>query len=80
MTTPLQIITIGDCTKAETRIFFRDRLLPGVPGQLRGALNFERLFDAFGGKLAHWHDYITDYGEVLPSFLPNRQAVLIKPM
>jgi hypothetical protein len=25
-------------------------------------LSFEHLWDAFGGKLAHWQDYITDYG------------------
>jgi hypothetical protein len=23
----------------------------------------QRLYDAFGGKLAHWSDYVTDYGE-----------------
>jgi len=31
---------------------------------LRGfGLDFETLFEAFGGKLAHWQDYITDYGK-----------------
>ncbi|KDQ49112.1 hypothetical protein JAAARDRAFT_717595 [Jaapia argillacea MUCL 33604] len=56
-----KIITIGDCSKAETRAFFNDRILPRVPESMRRKLNFERLYDAFGGKLAHWHDYITDY-------------------
>ncbi|KAJ3512340.1 hypothetical protein NLJ89_g3572 [Agrocybe chaxingu] len=56
-----KIITIGDCSKAETRKFYRDRVLPRVPERIRGGLNFEVLYDAFGGKLAHWHDYITDY-------------------
>lgn len=37
-------------------------MLPRVPERIRPGLNFEHLYDAFGGKLAHWHDYITDYG------------------
>jgi hypothetical protein len=37
-------------------------VIPRVPERFRGPLNFEVLYDAFGGKLAHWHDYITDYG------------------
>ncbi|KAJ7764549.1 hypothetical protein DFH07DRAFT_811625 [Mycena maculata] len=56
-----KIITVGDCSKAETRGFFNERILPRVPHRLRNRLNFEQLYDAFGGKLAHWHDYCTDY-------------------
>ena len=58
----MQIITICDCSKAETRKFYRERVIPRVPERIRGSLNFEVLYDALGGKLAHWHDYITDYG------------------
>lgn len=56
-----KILTIGDCSKSETRMFFRDHLLPCVPERIRPGLDFEQLYDAFGGKLAHWKDYITDY-------------------
>ncbi|KAI9056297.1 hypothetical protein FKP32DRAFT_1599023 [Trametes sanguinea] len=56
-----KIITIGDYPKNETRKFFRERILPSVPENLRGKLDFETLYDAFGGKLAHWQDYITDF-------------------
>uniref|UniRef100_A0A8H7XTK5 AAA+ ATPase domain-containing protein n=1 Tax=Psilocybe cubensis TaxID=181762 RepID=A0A8H7XTK5_PSICU len=56
-----KIITIGDCSKAETRRFFHERVIPRVPERMRAGLVFEVLFDAFGGKLAHWDDYITDY-------------------
>ncbi|KIJ99668.1 hypothetical protein K443DRAFT_679783 [Laccaria amethystina LaAM-08-1] len=56
-----KMVTIGDCTKAETQTYFHERLLPRVPEPLRPALHFESLFEAFGGKLAHWHDYVTDY-------------------
>jgi len=37
-------------------------MLPRVPENLRTGLSFEVLYDAFGGKLAHWQDYINDYG------------------
>ncbi|KAJ7164881.1 hypothetical protein C8R46DRAFT_1163554 [Mycena filopes] len=56
-----KIITVGDCSKAETRMFFDERILPQVPRRLRARLNFNQLYEAFGGKLAHWHDYCTDY-------------------
>ncbi|KAI1792392.1 hypothetical protein LXA43DRAFT_887601 [Ganoderma leucocontextum] len=56
-----KIITIGDYPKAETRKFFRERMLPNVPERLRPGLDFEKLYEAFGGKVAHWQDYITDY-------------------
>lgn len=35
-----------------------------MPERLRAGLHFEEIFEAFGGKVAHWHDYITDYGEL----------------
>jgi len=61
-----QTITIGDCTKSETKSYFRDHILPRVPERLRPTLRFEVLYDAFGGKLAHWHDFVTDYGMEQP--------------
>ncbi|ESK98018.1 hypothetical protein Moror_454 [Moniliophthora roreri MCA 2997] len=56
-----KIITIGDCSKSETRAFFRERIIPTVPDDLRPGLSFERLYEAFGGKLVHWQDYVADY-------------------
>ncbi|KAJ7792655.1 hypothetical protein B0H14DRAFT_2469919 [Mycena olivaceomarginata] len=56
-----KILTVGDCSKAETRAFFNERILPRIPRRLCARLNFEQLYEAFGGKLAHWHDYCTDY-------------------
>ncbi|KAF8842845.1 hypothetical protein BDN67DRAFT_965290 [Paxillus ammoniavirescens] len=56
-----KILTIGDCSKSETRTFFFERMLLRVPEALRHALSFELLYEAFGGKLAHWQDYINEY-------------------
>ena len=46
---------------AETLTYFEERLLPGVPESLRPNLDFEAIYDAFGGKLVHWADYVTDF-------------------
>ncbi|TRM70259.1 hypothetical protein BD626DRAFT_533595 [Schizophyllum amplum] len=58
-----KLLTIGDCTKTETRAYFSDRLVSRVPTRLRGSygMQFERLYAAFGGHLTHWADYVTDY-------------------
>jgi len=56
-----KIMTIGDYPKLETRKYFRDHLLPSVPERMRPGLDFEALYEAFGGKLAHWQDFIQDY-------------------
>ncbi|KAG6333108.1 hypothetical protein ID866_5983 [Astraeus odoratus] len=56
-----KIITVGDCSKTEMRAFFYDHLLHRVPESLRLPLSFELLYEAFGGKLAHWQDYVDDY-------------------
>lgn len=61
-----KIITIDDCLRGETRTYFLERLLPTVPETLRAPLSFDVLFEAFGGKLAHWQDYINEYSELLP--------------
>ena len=57
----MQIVTIGDCSKAEAKANF-DELLKNVPSGLRRTLDFERLYEAFGGRLVHWQDYIDDFG------------------
>ncbi|KAA1474387.1 hypothetical protein DENSPDRAFT_781655 [Dentipellis sp. KUC8613] len=56
-----KIITIGDCSKSEARTFYIERMLPRVPDRLKHGLDFERLYEAFGGRLVHWQDYINDY-------------------
>ncbi|KAI0057315.1 hypothetical protein BV25DRAFT_1812636, partial [Artomyces pyxidatus] len=60
-----KFITIGDCSKSETERFFKEKMLPRVPELLQYNLNFDRLYNAFGGRLVHWQDYITDYENTL---------------
>jgi hypothetical protein len=54
-----QILTIGDCTKEETCQFFQDEILPSVPENLRNKVDFEEIYEAFGGKLSHISDYMS---------------------
>jgi hypothetical protein len=54
-----QIMTIGDCTKQETRQFFKDEIMPTVPNDLKSKVDFEEIYDAFGGKLSHISDYMS---------------------
>lgn len=51
---------VGDPSPKEARAFFEERLLPTIPDHLT-PLQFEPLFEVFGGKLAHLGDYVADY-------------------
>ena len=64
-----KIVCIGDCSREELRAYFEERLLPGVPEQLRKKLDFEELYHVFGGKLVHIADYVSDFGESRPLLL-----------
>lgn len=56
-----QILTVGDCTKEETRTYFKEQILPSVPDKLRSKLSFDELYNAFGGKLTHINDYVNSW-------------------
>jgi hypothetical protein len=54
-----QLMTIGDCTKEETRQFWEEEIIPTVPDKLRQKIDFEEVYAAFGGKLSHIADYMS---------------------
>ncbi|QDS68326.1 hypothetical protein FKW77_010692 [Venturia effusa] len=54
-----QLMTIGDCTKTETRQYFKDEIMPTVPDELKSKVDFEEVYAAFGGKLSHISDYMS---------------------
>lgn len=56
-----QLLAIGDPSPKEAKAFYEERLLPSVPERLQPKLNFEELFEVFGGKLAHLSDYVADF-------------------
>lgn len=60
-----KLVTIDDCSRSETRTYFSEHILPRVPEALRPTLSFDVLYEAFGGKLAHWQDYINEYSELV---------------
>lgn len=54
----VQLMTIGDCSKTETKDYFDRELLPKVPDELKPKVDFEQIYHAFGGKLSHINDYL----------------------
>lgn len=54
-----QIMTIGDCSKEETYAYFMDELVETVPADLRPFVDFEGMYEAFGGKLSHLSDFLS---------------------
>lgn len=60
-----KIISIGDCSKIEARAYF-ERLLEHLQGDL--GLDFEEVYEVFGGKLAHLADFITEYTNACGDF------------
>ena len=54
-------MSVGDASREETEEYYEKNLLPDVPHELKAGLDFEVLFEIFGGKLAHLSDYVADY-------------------
>lgn len=73
-----QILTIGDCTKAETETFFVDELLQTIPKNLQTAIKFEELYDVFGGKLSHINDYVSSWVNSEGNLTPYTSAIFVQ--
>ncbi|KAK5095620.1 hypothetical protein LTS08_008013 [Lithohypha guttulata] len=67
-----QVLTVGDCPYEDTLRYFHERMLPTVPKRLASKLSthFDDIWNAFGGKLSHVNDYISNWvntdGETTP--------------
>ena len=75
----IQIITVSDTSKTQVHAYLTSNVLPSIPTPLRSKLEseevFEKLYEAFGGRLAHWDDFVSDWREcqylpTLPGLLP----------
>lgn len=73
-----QILSIGDCNKAETETFFVDELLQTIPRNLQTAINFEEIWDAFGGKLSHINDYVASWVNAEGNMTPYTSAIFVQ--
>lgn len=73
-----QLITVGDCTKEETRSFFDEQVKPSLPTQLKDKLTFDELYEAFGGKLAHINDYVASWVNADGGMTIYQSAVFIQ--
>lgn len=73
-----QILTIGDCTKEETESYFEEQLLPKVPDELHSKINFDEIWEAFGGKLSHINDYVASWVNADGNMTPFQSAIFIQ--
>lgn len=73
-----QILTIGDCTKAETETFYVDELLQTIPKHLQPAINFDELYETFGGKLSHMNDYVSSWVNAEGNMTPYTSAIFVQ--
>ena len=73
-----QILTIGDCNREETLNYFHEKMLPQIPQRLASRLNFDDLWDVFGGKLSHINDYISSWVNSDGEMTPYQSAIFIQ--
>ncbi|KXJ94942.1 hypothetical protein Micbo1qcDRAFT_156735 [Microdochium bolleyi] len=67
-----QLLTVGDCSEAEARAYFRDEIIPRVPEHLKSEISFDEVYAAFGGKLSHISDYVSAW--------VNKEGKDLKPL
>ncbi|KAH8829122.1 hypothetical protein DL96DRAFT_1708279 [Flagelloscypha sp. PMI_526] len=56
-----QILTIPDCSREQMRLHFVYLLDTSIPSVFHQSLHFGVLFDAFGGRIAHWKGLLPDF-------------------
>lgn len=61
------MMTVGDPSYEEAKAYFHEQLVPLIPDKLQGKLDFEDLYDYFGGKLTHLSDFVADWGVWFPT-------------
>lgn len=73
-----QLITIGDCTKEESREYFDGTIQRMIPAHLQHKLTFDELYGAFGGKLAHINDYVSSWSNCDGDLTIYESAIFIQ--
>lgn len=73
-----QLLTVGDCTWEDTHSYFMEQVMPSIPGYLAPRLEFEPIYDAFGGKLAHVNDYVDAWVNADGKMTPYTSAIFIQ--
>ena len=74
------LLTIGDCSREETLAYFLERCVPSVPRHLAGDLGvqFEEIWETFGGKLSHVNDFVSSWAESEGSLTPLKSAIFVQ--
>ncbi|BFZ54893.1 hypothetical protein PYCC9005_001930 [Savitreella phatthalungensis] len=72
------VVTIGDCDKTAVYDFFFDELVTKVPADLRPKVDFDGIYDVFGGKLAHISDYLNAWIQSQGTLTPLTSAIFLQ--
>jgi hypothetical protein len=73
-----QILTLGDVSKEESLGYFLDKMLPTIPSSMATSINFNELYDAFGGKLSHINDYVSAWVNTSGALTPFTSPIFIQ--
>ncbi|KAK5313967.1 hypothetical protein LTR70_007389 [Exophiala xenobiotica] len=73
-----QLLTVGDCTSEDTHSYYTKQIVPSIPGNLAPHLEFEPIYHAFGGKLAHVNDYVDAWINADGKMTPYTSAIFIQ--
>ena len=73
-----QILTIGDCSREEALGYFLQQMIPSVPQNLASKLNFDDIYEAFGGKLSHINDYVSAWVNAGGDLTPFTSAIFLQ--
>jgi hypothetical protein len=73
-----QILTLGDVSKEESLGYFLDKMLPTIPPSMATSINFDELYDAFGGKLSHISDYVSAWVNTSGALTPCTSPIFIQ--
>ncbi|KAK5937605.1 hypothetical protein PMZ80_010225 [Knufia obscura] len=73
-----QLLTVGDCTREDTHSYFKEHIMLSVPASLASRLEFEPIYEAFGGKLAHINNYVSAWVNADGKMTPYISAIFIQ--
>lgn len=72
------VYTIADPSRQDAYDFFMDELIVRYPADLRPLVDFEEIYNVFGGKLSHISDYVDAYVNADGNLSPLTSAIFVR--
>lgn len=71
------VYTVADPSRAAAYGYFMDELIMRYPADLRPQVNFDEIFDVFGGKLSHISDFVDAVVNADGSLSPLTSSIFV---